>query len=240
MTQDIDHWTRVADDWIAWARTPGHDAFWAYRSSLIEFIGQGQGRALDVGCGEGRVSRAVKACGYHLTAVDPVQRFIDAARDENSADDYVKSSAAKMPFDAGTFDLVVAYNVLMDVEDVPAVVAEMARVLAPDGTMALSIVHPFVDGGRFANAETGAPFIHDGEYFGRKRFSDAITSNGLTMQFAGWAQPLENYVAALESAGLAVTSLSEPRPAQGGAWAGADRWRRIPLFLWMKAKHLAS
>lgn len=239
MTQDIDHWTRVADDWITWARSPGHDAFWAYRSSLLDFIGQGTGRALDVGCGEGRISRAIKQCGYQVTAVDPVQRFIDAARDENSADEYVKSPAAKMPFDTGAFDLVVAYNVLMDVEDVPAVVAEMARVLAPGGTMVLSIVHPFVDGGRFDGEDSGAPFIHDGEYFGRTYFTDEFTSDGLTMQFAGWSQPLENYVAALEAARLAITALREPKPEAGCAWTGADRWRRIPLFLWMKARHLA-
>lgn len=237
--QDIDHWTRVADDWITWARSPDHDAFWAYRSSLLDFIGQGTGRALDVGCGEGRISRAVKECGYHVTAADPVQRFIDAAEEENSADAYVKSPAAKMPFDTGAFDLVVAYNVLMDVEDVPAVVAEMGRVLAPGGTMVVSIVHPFIDSGRFAGEEMDAPLILEGDYFGRKRFSEDFTSNGLTMHFAGWSQPLQSYAAALEAAGLAITSLREPKPEEGCAFAGAERWRRIPMFLWMKAKHLA-
>jgi hypothetical protein len=36
---------------------PNHDAFWAYRASLAAFICRGNGQALDVGCGEGRVSR---------------------------------------------------------------------------------------------------------------------------------------------------------------------------------------
>ena len=39
-----------------------HDAFWAYRKSLKAFVGPGEGEALDVGCGEGRVSRELKAC----------------------------------------------------------------------------------------------------------------------------------------------------------------------------------
>jgi hypothetical protein len=42
------------------------------------------------------------------------------------------------------------------------------------------------------------------------------------MHFAGWSQPLEAYVAALEEAGLAITSLREPLPALD---AGVSAWR---------------
>lgn len=51
MTQDIDHWTRTTADWIAWAREPGHEAFWAYRHAFARMVGQGAGQALDIGCG---------------------------------------------------------------------------------------------------------------------------------------------------------------------------------------------
>ena len=77
---DRQHWSRFAREWIAWARTPNHDAFWAYRDSLLEFVGRGNGDALDVGCGEGRVSRELKALGYKVTACDPTAEFIEAAR----------------------------------------------------------------------------------------------------------------------------------------------------------------
>jgi hypothetical protein len=36
---DIEHWSRIAAEWTAWARAPNHDAFWAYRASLLAFIG---------------------------------------------------------------------------------------------------------------------------------------------------------------------------------------------------------
>ena len=65
---DREHWSRVAEQWIAWARTPGHDAFWAYREALRGFIGPGSGAALEVGCGEGRVSRLLRELGYRVTA----------------------------------------------------------------------------------------------------------------------------------------------------------------------------
>ena len=37
--KDRKHWSEVAREWIAWARKPNHDAFWAYRDSLVAFIG---------------------------------------------------------------------------------------------------------------------------------------------------------------------------------------------------------
>jgi ubiquinone/menaquinone biosynthesis C-methylase UbiE len=112
-------------------RTPDHDAFWAYRSSLLAFIGRGQGEAVDVGCSEGRVSRVLKDCGYRVTATDPVEEFISAAEQAGSADEYKVATAADLPFADDTFDLAIAYNVLMDIEDIAAALREIGRVLRP-------------------------------------------------------------------------------------------------------------
>src|SRR5499433_4329188 len=134
---DIEHWSRIAAEWTAWARAPNHDAFWAYRASLLAFIGQGAGEALDVGCGEGRVSRLLKDCGYRVTAIDPVEKLVSAAEQAGSADYYRIAAAADLPFENCTFDLAVAYNVLMDIEDVPAALKEIRRVLRPSGTLVI-------------------------------------------------------------------------------------------------------
>jgi 2-polyprenyl-3-methyl-5-hydroxy-6-metoxy-1,4-benzoquinol methylase len=98
MNADHEHWSRVADQWVVWARTPNHDAFWAYRAALLAFIGPGEGEALDVGCGEGRVSRVLKDCGYRVTATDPVEAFISAAQQAGSADDYRVAPVADLLF----------------------------------------------------------------------------------------------------------------------------------------------
>ena len=236
---DIEHWSRFADEWTAWARAPNHDAFWAYRTSLFGFIGQGAGDALDVGCGEGRVSRVLRDCGYRVTATDPVEQLISAAERVGSADAYKIAAAADLPFKNCSFDLVVAYNVLMDVEDVPAALKEIGRVLRPLGTLVISIVHPFADRGRFAGPEANAPFVLRESYFGRKRFEGTEIRNGLQMHFAGWSQPLEDYMAALESAAFAITSLREPVPDAGNKGSHMECWNKVPLFLWLKARLLS-
>jgi len=237
---DREHWSRVYGEWIEWARAPNHDAFWAYRESLIAFVGRGEGEALDIGCGEGRVSRELKACGYRVTASDPVRELVNAAKEARSADAYAIASGADLPFEHTSFDLVMAYNVLMDVEDVdvPATLREIRRVLRPAGMLVVSIVHPFSDRGHFATTEANSPFVIQDGYFGCKRFEGTEERDGLRMRFAGWSRPLEAYAAALEDAGLAITSLREPVPQAGDGWNRMQRWTRIPLFLWLKARPL--
>jgi len=53
----------------------------------LTFIGPGEGEALDAGCGAGRLSGVLKACGDRVTAIDPVEVFITAAGPAGSADD---------------------------------------------------------------------------------------------------------------------------------------------------------
>ena len=236
---DREHWSRVAREWTAWARTPNHDAFWAYRDALLAFIGAGRGEALEVGCGEGRVARALKTLGYRVTASDAVAAMVEAAAAEDSAHAYAVADAHALPFEGARFDLVVAYNVLMEVEDVPASLREMRRVMRPGATLVASLVHPFCDRGRFAGPEPDAPFVLEGSYFGRERFEGHEERDGLTMHFAGWSQPLENYMQAFETAGLAITALREPVPDLV-AKPELARWARLPMFLWLKARPLDS
>lgn len=237
---DSEHWTEAAAQWIAWARAPNHDAFWAYRDALVDYLGTGAGQALDVGCGEGRVSRILKSCGYQVTAIDPVAELLRAAEQAQSAHDYALAPASELPFENESFDLVVAYNVLMDVVDVPGALKEIRRVLRKEGTLFISIVHPLADLELLAEIAPNAPSVPRATYFDRRRFETKVESSGLTMHFAGWAQPLEAYVSGLESTGFAITSLREPTADLTEGRDHMSRWSRFPLFLWLKARALAA
>jgi NAD(P)-dependent dehydrogenase (short-subunit alcohol dehydrogenase family) len=81
-----------------------------------------------------------------------------------------------------------------------------------------------------------APFVLQESYFGRERFEDTEVRNGLKMHFAGWSQPLESYMAALENVGLTITSLREPVPDAANKGSHMERWNKVPLFLWLKAR----
>jgi len=169
---------------------------------------------LEIGCGEGRVARELSDLGHHVTVTDIAPRLLAAAEAAHSADGYVLADAAQLPFDDASFDRVVAYNMLMDVADMPAVIAEAARVLSPGGTLTVSIVHPFTDRGRFTGPDVDAPFTVTGSYYGRAHFSSTDRRGGQVMHFAGWSHPLEEYTAALTAAGLASPSSPNPAPSE--------------------------
>jgi SAM-dependent methyltransferase len=232
-----EHWEGAASDWIDWARAPGHDAFWAFRDSFRSFLPPPGQATLDLGCGEGRVARELTALGHTVTATDVAPSLLEAAREAGSARSYVLADAAALPFRDGAFDRVVAYNMLMDVPDMPASVAEAGRVLAPGGTLTVSIVHPFADRGRFTGDEPGAPFTITGSYFGREHFSARVTEGEHRMTFDGWSHPLQDYTAALAAAGLAITGLREPGPDVDRIPSLAQ-WTRLPMFLWINATPL--
>lgn len=232
------HWEREATDWIAWARTPGHDAYWYYNSAFFEEMVPAPGRAtLEVGCGEGRVARDLVAGGHHVTGVDASPTLLRAAREADPESRYVMADGADLPFGDGTFDLVVAYNSLMDIDDMAGAVGESARVLAPGGRLCLSVTHPIMDAGTFAGDEADSPFVVTEPYFERRGFTVTAEWDGLSFTFSGWAVPLGEYARALEAAGFLIEALREPRPAAELIERDESlrRWARIPMFLWLRA-----
>jgi SAM-dependent methyltransferase len=221
---------------VRWAREPGHDAYWHYRDAFLDGVVPAPRRsALDVGCGEGRVSRDLRARGHDVIGVDSSAALVRHAAAADPAGAYLVADAAALPFPDASFDLVVAYNALMDVDDLDASVAEAARVLAADGRLCVCVTHPINDSGRFAGPEPGDPFVIAGTYYGRRPFRVSVESGGLEMSFDGWSIQLELYSRALEAAGLAIEALREPLPA-GGIQAPRRRWRRVPQFLLLRCR----
>jgi SAM-dependent methyltransferase len=197
-------------------------------------------RTLEVGCGEGRVARDLAGHGHSVVALDASPTLVASAAAADPAGRYLVADAAVLPFPDESFDLVVAYNSLMDVDDLPAAVAEAARVLRPGRPLCVSVTHPTADAGRFASTEPDAPFVIAGSYLGRHRVDELFERDGLQMHFTGWRHPLEDYVRALEAAGLLIDRVREPAaPASAvGTRPSDERWRRLPMFLHLRAVKL--
>jgi SAM-dependent methyltransferase len=233
-------WEAEAANWIRWARAPEHDSYWYYRDSFFDDVVPPPGRrTLEIGCGEGRVARDLQDRGHTAVGIDTSPTLLQHARASDPAGRYVRGDAIALPFCDEAFDIAVAYNSLMDVDDMPAVVREAARVLEPAGRLCISVTHPVSDAGRFAGKEPDAPFVIEGSYLGRRRFEETFERDGLTMTFRGWCYPLEAYAWALEEAGFLVERIREPAASQEAMDRFGEserRWQRIPLFLQLRAR----
>jgi ubiquinone/menaquinone biosynthesis C-methylase UbiE len=150
---------------------------------------------------------------------------------------YIIADAAALPFEAATFDLVVAYNSLMDIEDMPGAVREAARVLELGGHLCLCLTHPMADAGTFVTEEADAPFVITGSYLSRRWREKTEERDGLQMTFRSWAYPLEGYARALEAAGFLIEAIREPvaTPSAVAARPGYACWQRLPMFLHLRA-----
>jgi SAM-dependent methyltransferase len=229
-------WEREAPNWIRWARETD-DAYGEYSPAFFELVPPPGRATLEIGCGEGRVTRDLAARGHRVTAVDASPTLLEAAADAYPGAEYVLADAAALPLEDGAFDLVVAYNSLIDVQDMPGTVREAARVLSDGGHFCICVTHPLADAGRFEAREADARFLITGSYLDSRRVDLHVTQGELEMTFHGWSYPLSDYARALEGAGLAIEALREPRQRNEvvSRDPAEERWQRVPMFLFMRA-----
>lgn len=230
-------WDDHAAEWIAWSRAPGHDSYWRYHRDLfLDLLPEAGERTLDLGCGEGRLARDLRARGHDVVALDGSPTLAGAASEADADLPVLVADGARLPLRDGAFDLVVAFMVLQDVDDLGATVREVARVLRRGGRLCLAIVHPLNSSGMFVDRAPDSPLVIDGSYLEARHYVDRVERDGLPMTFASIHRPLETYVRELRGAGFLLEDLREPAvPDHAIEDDGDRRWQRVPLFLHARA-----
>lgn len=139
----------MADPVVAeYAKAAKHyDEKWAFyveattRETLRRLPLAAASRVLDVGCGTGELLRRVRANvpDAVLAGLDPVPEMLDVAREKLSGrDDLRVGYADRLPWNAGTFDVVVSCNMFHYISEPLTALREMARVLRPTGALVLT------------------------------------------------------------------------------------------------------
>ena len=140
----------VADGYAAWAPFYDDDGnpLTAVEDPVIRgWFGPIRGRrALDLGCGTGRHTRALLEAGASVSALDDSAEMMERARVKLGDDPRVEWLRHRLPdplpFADSTFDLVVLGLVAEHVEGLSAVLAEALRVSKAGGLCLLSALHP--------------------------------------------------------------------------------------------------
>ena len=198
----------------------------------------GATRVLDVGCGEGQVSRLAAGIGAErVVGVDPTWAQLTVARDRGGSPVYGQAEAAALPFADASFDTVVACLVFEHIDAVDEALAEVGRVLNKGGRFLFFLNHPLLQ-------TPGSGWIDDrileeqywriGPYLVEDRSLEEVEKDVL-IPFVH--RPLSRYVNAMAAAGLFIERMEEPAPPPGFL-ERAEEYREaatIPRLLFLRA-----
>jgi 2-polyprenyl-6-hydroxyphenyl methylase / 3-demethylubiquinone-9 3-methyltransferase len=167
------------------------------RAALIPTPARARPTLVDLGCGGGLLARHVD--GYRHVGVDLSESSLLQAAGHGVLP--VRADAAAVPLRNGVADVVVAGEVFEHVRDLPAVVAEIARVLRPGGVLVFDTINDtlwsrlslVVVGERVPGGPP--PLIHDPGLFVRPhRLGELLGGHGFRVRVRGLRPSVGDYL----------------------------------------------
>jgi SAM-dependent methyltransferase len=197
----------------------------ALRAMLPPVAGR---RVLDAGCGTGRASVWLAEQGAEVVGVDISPEMLRVAREDVPAGSFhVGDLADPLPFEDGSFDVVVSSLVMHYLRDWVPTLRELRRVLRPDGVVVMSTHHPAMD----------AELADSGDYFAVELLRDRWTVCGREHEVRFWHRPLSRMFREIAEAGFRIDELSEPQPLPEVRQRFPEEWERLttkPHFLFLR------
>ena len=212
-----ENWDSIAD-WYASLVRDGSPMHSFSRDILLSVLPANLAglNALDIGCGEGLITRALAARGARAVGIDPTSALIDHARAVEKAQpvgaSYRQDDGETLSsVDTDSIDWVTAALSLNNIPDLPAATASIKRALKPQGALAFTVPHPCFDApyGGSVNVN-GTPRRLVGDYlaegFWRSTDPQSVRRAG------NYHRTIATYVNILIEHGLAIEVLAEPAP----------------------------
>jgi ubiquinone/menaquinone biosynthesis C-methylase UbiE len=232
-------WDSIAD-WYAGLVRDGSAMHEFSRDILLSLLPPALAgeHVLDVGCGEGVVTRALAARGATVVGVDPTSALIAHARAAEQSD----PTGASYREDDGltlstvgseSMDWVTAALSLNNISDLPSAIGSIKRVLKPDGRLVFTVPHPCFDGpDASSHALDGTVRRVIGDYLAEGFWR---SSHPQSVRRAGnYHRTITSYVTTLLGHGFSLEVLAEPAPEQKVTATNPHRGA-LPPFLLIRA-----
>jgi demethylmenaquinone methyltransferase/2-methoxy-6-polyprenyl-1,4-benzoquinol methylase len=114
----------------------GLDQYW--RRRMVSTVAVcAQDTVVDLACGTGDVSELAAGRGARVVGVDFAANMLAGARTRGVKAEFVQAEASELPLPTAWATVVVSGFALRNFVSIPLILAEVARVLAPGGRLAL-------------------------------------------------------------------------------------------------------
>ena len=174
---------------------------------------------LDFGCGTGRSARFLKElCARHVYGVDHDQDMIDQALSQELDGVTFLRIDGSIPLPDASVDGAVSMNVFIEIRTRGAMAracAQITRVLRPDAPFVLESLSPMAFGHTFRSYS----YPHAGPLRSGETTPCIVTTPAgqLVIEDTYWTE--DDYVGAVEQAGLTVITIGYPRPRDPAGWS---------------------
>ena len=199
----LESWHANADNWI---QTIDHQEIESRRlvtnQAMIETLTNINPKtALDIGCGEGWLTRALTERGMHVTGVDAIPALIENAKTKGQGTFLTatyREIASGQVFAGQFYDAIVINFALIDQEETDLLIRYLPNIIKPEGHLVIQTLHPLSVIGNLDYRSGWQP----GSWNGMKR--------NFVQPYDWYFRTLGDWMRLFKSAGFHINDLIEP------------------------------
>lgn len=195
----------MADSYNALIDHKPHNAYYD-RPNTLKLIPEVTGKnILDAACGPGKYAQILIEMDATVTGFDISPKMVAHARERNKGLGNFFVHDMSCPFDLledQSFDIVVCALALHYLEDWNLTIQEFYRVLKPNGSLVLSVEHPFFE----------YEYFNSEHYFDVEAVNATWSGFGKPIQVNSYRRSLNDCIQPITSNGFYIDRLVEPKP----------------------------
>ncbi len=195
----------LAENYDALIDHKPHNAYYD-RPNTLKLIESAYGKTiLDAACGPGKYAEILMGQGATLTGFDISPKMIALAKRRNGDQGrfFVHDLAEPLHMlKNGTFDIILCALAMHYVENWERTIKEFHRVLKPQGTLVISVEHPFFE----------HLYFKSDRYFEVESVKAVWSGFGKDVEVGSYRRPLQECLLPLTENGFYIEKLVEPKP----------------------------